>query len=434
MSYGTIRTNQTLLFFACCFAFIANGLLGVLPAASLVVLAQNTHTATSTAGLIFTVSSLGTIIAVVVSNTLIKRVGSKAVVMAGLGGLIISSIMIPLARQFNVWLAAEMLQGMSVGLINIGIIITLTLNFGNKLSEKLNMLHGSVGIGSLLAPIFLSYALSFTGSSLPAFIGTALVGLLCLLTFYVLRFQTRATLLTASAEAYIAPPSLMPDRPRQAFKQTLLWMIALQVCLYVGAEAGFSNWVVTAISQAANINVQLATPAATLFWIGITAGRMVVARLMKQGYLTNAQLLYISMLGGGACGVLLIACMQTPIICFMASFGVGIFLGPIFPTLQAIATRRFDRVPALVSSVVMVSSGFAGMTIPFSIGMLIPFMGAREAMMIPALLCMLVAFPYYLANRKEQKIVAYRQQQMEQAEQPIYELPTIQLPIVESVA
>ncbi|WP_246035612.1 MFS transporter [Dictyobacter kobayashii] len=190
----------------------------------------------------------------------------------------------------------------------------------------------------------------------------------------------------------------------------------------------------TAISQESNISVQMATPAATLFWVGITAGRLLVARLMKRGHLTNAQLLYISMLGGGACGVLLIACMHAPIICFIASFGEGLFLGPIFPTLQAIATRRFDRVPALVSSVVMVSSGFAGMTIPLSIGMLIPFMGARESMMIPALLCLLVAFPYYLANQKEQKIVAYRQQQLEQVEQPIYELPTIQLPIVESVA
>ncbi|GHO87498.1 hypothetical protein KSZ_55040 [Dictyobacter formicarum] len=354
--------------------------------------------------------------------------------IAGLAGLIISSIIIPLARQFNIWLTAEMLQGMSIGLINIGIIMTLTLNFGDTLSEKLNMLHGSVGIGSLLAPIFLSYALSFTRSALPAFIGTAFAGLVCLLTFYVLRFQTRAALLTTSAEPYVEPSSLMPDQPRQAFKQTLLWLIALQICLYVGAEAGFSNWVVTAISQAASISIQLATPAATLFWIGITAGRMAVARLMKQGYLTDAQMLYISMLGGGACGVLLIVCMQAPSICFIASFGVGLFLGPIFPTLQAIATRRFDRVPALVSSVVMVSSGFAGMTIPLSIGMLISLVGAREVMMVPALLCLLVAFPYYLANRKEQKIVAYRQQQMEQVELPVYDLPTIQLPVVESVA
>ncbi|GLV55729.1 MFS transporter [Dictyobacter sp. S3.2.2.5] len=367
----------------------------------------------------------------VASNALVKRLGSKAVVMGGLAGLIASSIMIPLAQQFNVWLAAEMLQGISIGLINIGVIMILTLNFGDRLGEKLNMLYGSVGMGSLLAPIFLSYVLSFTGSALAAFIVTALVGLLCLSTFYVLRFQTRAVRRNVSEEVYVAQPSLMPDRTGPAFKQPLLWLIALQVCLYVGAEAGFSNWVITAISKEANISIRMTTPAATLFWIGITVGRMVVARLMKRGHLTNAQLLYISMLGGAACGVLLIACMQAPIICFVASFGVGLFLGPIFPTLQVIATRRFDRVPALVSSVIMVSSGFAGMTIPLSMGMLIPQIGAREVMMIPALLCLLVAFPYYLANRKEQKIVAYRQQQ---TEQPIYELPTIQLPIVEGVA
>ncbi|GCE22315.1 hypothetical protein KDK_61150 [Dictyobacter kobayashii] len=125
--------------------------------------------------------------------------------MTGLGGLVIASVLIPLARQFNVWLGAEMLQGMSAGLINIGIAMTLTLNFGDKLGEKLNMLHGSVGIGSLLAPILLSYALSLAGSPLLAFLGTAVTGLLCFMTFYVLRFQTKPVLVTASTGALVAP-------------------------------------------------------------------------------------------------------------------------------------------------------------------------------------------------------------------------------------
>ncbi|GER91189.1 hypothetical protein KDW_53510 [Dictyobacter vulcani] len=434
MSNGTIRNSQTFLFIACCFTFIANGLLGVLPGASLVILSQHTHTAPSTAGLIFTVSAFGTIVAVLLSNTLVKKIGSKVVVMVGLLGLIISSVIIPLAQQFSVWLGAEMLQGISAGLINIGITITLTLNFGNKLGEKLNMLHASVGMGSLLAPILLSYSLTLSGSPLLAFLCTALPGVFCLLAFYVLRFETRPGLLgSANANALPLQDSIMPGEPKKALKQTLLWFVALQVCLYVGAEAGFSSWVVTSISQQAAVSIQMATPAATLFWVGMTFGRMLVARLMKRGYLTNAQLLYISMFGGGASAILLTACMQMPVICFIASLGTGIFLGPIFPTLMAIATRRFAQLPGMISSVVLISSGFAGMTIPVSIGMLLPLLGARQVMLIPALMCPLIAVPYYLANRKERKIVDYRQR-VQAAEIPIYDLQTVKMPLVEQVA
>jgi MFS family permease len=136
VSRNAIRKNPTVLFWICCLAFIANGLLSVLPSSSLSILARHTNVSLSTAGMIFTVASLGTIAAIMVSNPFVQRIGAKYVLMAGLAGLITASLVIPTTPVFNLWLVAQFLQGSSSSLINVGLTMILTLNFHEELGEK----------------------------------------------------------------------------------------------------------------------------------------------------------------------------------------------------------------------------------------------------------------------------------------------------------
>ena len=437
MSFGTIRTNQTFLFLACCLTFAANGLIGVMPGSGLPVLASNTHVPLNTAGLVFMISSLGSVIAVLLGSFFVKHIGSKSTIIIGLGGAIISSLVIPDTQNFATWLVAQMLQGLSIGFLNIGVSITLSLNFGDKLGEKLNLVHGSVGVGSLLASVVVSYALSLTGKLFGAFFVTALLCALCLLMLSVLQFSSKP-----AAVAQLSQPAPSSSGEAQhngigsILKQALLWLMALQVILYVGTESGFSNWVVTSMSKGAHITLQMAAPSATLFWIGSTVGRLLVSRMMKHEKMRNLRLLYIAILGGSASGMLTTAFLSVPVLCFIGCFFVGIFLGPIFPSLQSIATRRFSQVPTLVSSVVMTSSGVAGMLIPASIGALMPSLGMQIGLFIPALLCLLITLPFYLANKRERKLNEDRGQADNAARSttPIYDLPTIELPLLEVAA
>jgi fucose permease len=434
MSIGTIRTHTTMLFGICCLAYIANGLLSVLPSSSLTILAKDTHVSLSAAGLIFTLSSFGTIIAVLLSSYLIKKFGAKPIILLGLGGIIVASVITPMTQQFNLWLIAQLIQGLSNGFISIGLTITITLNFKDQLNEKLNMLYAANGIGSLLAPILLSWALSLTRSPFMAFITVALCAAISLLVIYGLRFTSNPHTHNMQSRP-LESTTFAHSSTSKIFKQTMVWFIALQVCLYVGAESGFSNWLVTSISQSADVTLQMATPAAMLFWIGETTGRLLVAQMMKWCRLTNSQILYICIIGGSASGTVVTAFINIPFICFIGSFCAGVLFGPIYPMLQSMATRRFAQMPTAISSVVIASSGFAGMTIPVSIGLLIPDIGIRGGMFIPALLCLAIMIPLYLADKKEyqQSIVYGQNMEIETADVPFYELPTVEyeLPILE---
>jgi len=185
------------------------------------------------------------------------------------------------------------------------------------------------------------------------------------------------------------------------FRQALLWLMALQLGLYVGAEVGFSSWIVTAVSQSAFISLALAAPSATAFWTGMTIGRLLGAQVLKRGILSEKQLLYLSILGGGASGLIVAAFVRYIGVSFGVSLLLGLFFGPIFPGVMAIASRRFVHALGAVSSVMLISAGVAGMILPVLMGFLIADIGFSWVMAIPALVCLTIVVPFSLTLRRQ---------------------------------
>ena len=89
------------------------------------------------------------------------------------------------------------------------------------------------------------------------------------------------------------------------------------------------------------------------------------------------------------------------VISFVASALVGLFYGPLFPGIMAIASRWFVHALGIVSSVMLVSTGAAGMILPALMGVLIPTIGVNWVMVIPAAACLLIAIPLILAIRQQ---------------------------------
>src|SRR6266700_2209642 len=185
------------------------------------------------------------------------------------------------------------------------------------------------------------------------------------------------------------------------FRQALLWLMALQLGLYVGAEVGFSSWIVTAVSQSAFISLALAAPSATAFWTGMTIGRLLGAQVLKRGILSEKQLLYVSIISGGASGLIVAAFVRYIGVSFGASLLAGLFFGPIFPGVMAIASRWFVHTLGAVSSVMLISAGVAGMILPVLMGFLIADIGLSWVMAIPALVCLAIVVPFSLALRRQ---------------------------------
>ena len=192
-----------------------------------------------------------------------------------------------------------------------------------------------------------------------------------------------------------------PSLSRNVFRQPLLWLMALQIALYVGAEIGFGNWIVTAVSQSAAISLALAAPAATAFFLGLTIGRLLGAQVLKRGLLSENRLLYISILGGYISGLLVAIFPGQIVVSFGVSALVGLFYGPLFPGIMAIASRQFVHAIGIVSSVMLVSTGAAAMVLPALMGILIPHIGFNWVLALPALCCLLIIVPLVFAIRQQ---------------------------------
>ena len=388
------KLNRRLLFYTLFLAYICAGIISVLPGASLLLLAENTHVSLAIAGSSFTLSALGFIIGVLIAGLFSTKLNSKYILMGGIGLMSLAGAITPVTHSFSVLLITQLIKGVGFGLIDVSINTIVTLAFHDTLGETLNNVHSSFGIGSLSGPLLLSLSLQMLNEALWAYLVGAVAGFVVI--FLLIR-QSVPEIPTQNDKQRQQQPSLF----RNVFREPLLWLMALQIALYVGAELGFGNWIVTVLSQSAAISLALAAPAATAFFLGLTIGRLLGGQVLRRGLLSENQLLYISILGGYISGILVAIFPGQIVVSFGASALVGLFYGPLFPGIMAMASRQFVHDIGIVSSVMLVSTGAAAMVLPALMGILIPIIGINWVLVLPALCCLLIIVPLILANRRQ---------------------------------
>ena len=388
------KLNRRLLFYTLFLAYICAGIISVLPGASLLLLAENTHVSLAIAGSSFTLSALGFIIGVLIAGLFSTKLNSKYILMGGIGLMSLAGAITPVTHSFSVLLITQLIKGVGFGLIDVSINTIVTLAFHDTLGETLNNVHSSFGIGSLSGPLLLSLSLQMLDEALWAYLVGAVAGFVVI--FLLIR-QSVPEIPTQNDKQRQQQPSLF----RNVFREPLLWLMALQIALYVGAELGFGNWIVTVLSQSAAISLALAAPAATAFFLGLTIGRLLGGQVLRRGLLSENQLLYISILGGYISGILVAIFPGQIVVSFGASALVGLFYGPLFPGIMAMASREFVNTIGIVSSVMLVSTGSAAMVLPALMGILIPVIGINWVLVLPAFCCLLIIVPLILTNGQQ---------------------------------
>ena len=396
MNYSTSQGKRRLLFYTLFLAYICAGIVSILPGPTLPLLAQHTGVALAVAGWAFTSGATGFMLGVAIAGVMIGRIGPKYVLMSGLAIMACTGIVTPWTHLFLLLLAAQFVAGIGFGFLDVSINIIVTLSFEDTLGETLNNVHSSYGIGALLAPLVLSLALQVAHEAMWAYLTGSLMGLAGIFLLVRQHIPSIPRRNEASQQQDAAASTTV-------FRQVLLWLMALQMGLYVGAEVGFSSWIVTAVSQSALISLVLAAPSATAFWTGMTIGRLLGAQALKRGIMSEKQLLYLSILGGGIGGLIVAAFVRYIGVSFGVSLLVGLFFGPIFPGVMAMASRWFVHTLGTVSSVMLISAGAAGMILPVLMGFLISDIGFSWVMAIPALVCLAIVVPFSLALGKQHR-------------------------------
>lgn len=413
------KAGRRLIFFTLCLTYVSTGILAALPGASLPQLATDTHVSLALVGELFALSGFGFMLGAVLSGSLITFIHPKYWMSSGLLLLGIGSVATALTTSFPLLLASQLLKGFGFGFIDISLNSIATLSFEKNLTESLNNIHGMYGLGALLGPLILAFGLQFFNSLPFSYFVGAILGVIVVFLALPQRVPAPPRRIKSNTPAR----STNQAELRKVLLRGLLWLMVLQISLYVSAELGFGNWIVTIVSKSAGISLVLAAPVATAFYIGLTAGRLGGAQILRRGWLSEKSLLYVATAGGSTMGIIAALFPGQLFVVYLASALVGFFYGPLFPSIMALTNQRFVHTIGLVSSIMMVGTGASSMLLPTAMGALLPVIGINWVIAIPSICCLAIVPPMLLANRTQRTTL--QSSEMQHTMETSTEMPSV---------
>jgi fucose permease len=184
------------------------------------------------------------------------------------------------------------------------------------------------GLGAALGPQVANFGLAQQNIDL-AFLFTGVFSLLLIIPFSLTSLEPRRSA-PQSQQAGFSSINLLPLLP-----------FALLIFVYIGAENGFGSWIFTELTKITGSSESIGALATSLFWGGLTMGRIFATVLLRRFSDENLLLLMTLLIALGAGTLLVIRGVES--LALMSAFLVGIGSGPIFPTTLAILNRRFPH-------------------------------------------------------------------------------------------
>jgi fucose permease len=183
-------------------------------------------------------------------------------------------------------------------------------------------------------------------------------------------------------------------RPGRLLMDRVLLVLGIAIACYVASEVGVSNWLVRFLEAAP---LEVATTALTLYWAGLTVGRLASARIGDRFDHTA-----FATAACAATGILILLAVLAPstgltIALFAAA---GISSGPIFPLIVAIGGDRYPERSAAVGGYIAGAAVVGGISYPPVMGFLSVTVGLPAAMAGTGVLALVAALVLILVRRR----------------------------------
>lgn len=375
---GTQPAAQTAAYFA---AFIGLGLSTGSLGPTLPALATQTRVSLGVVSYLFTARSLGYILGATQGAKAFDRRAGNPVMAAMLVLMAAMMAVTPLTGYFPLLAAAMFLLGAGEATLDVGANTLLLWVHRDRVAPAMNALHSCFGIGALAAPVIVAAVVSLNRNAAGSYFVLAVI--LLPVAGWVSRLPSPPARSKANSEA---------TRPTN---RGLIVLAALFLFLYVGAEVGFGGWIFT---YAATLKLAAPATAAYLtstFWGALTIGRLIAVPLALR--LRQRTILYADLLGSLLSVVLIISFPNSFALLLVGTFGAGLFMASIFPTLLSLAGNSLNLTGAVTGRFIVGASAGA-MTVPLLIGQLFEPVGPRVVMYVvsSALLLAAATFSYLL--------------------------------------
>ncbi len=272
--------------------------------------------------------------------------------MLGVVSFLLGVGTLSLMPQFMVILIMMLPLGFGVAIIDAGLNTYIASMPRN--AALLNYLHAFYGIGALLGPLIASTILAIRwgwNSVYIVWIGMSLV----LLIGFQLVFREQN--ISQREDTAIRPKSNVLVA---ALSVPMVWIAALFMLIYVGAEVSVGSWTYSFLTEERHAPILLAGWMVSGYWIGLTLGRLTLARVTLR---IGSERLILGCLVGVVIGALFVWLLPVYAVSAIGLGLIGFSFGPIYPTTIALISDKVSGriLPSVIGF--MVSLGSIGAAI-----------------------------------------------------------------------
>ena len=342
----------TLLLLLIYLAFISLGLPDSLLGSAWPVIHQELQVPLSYAGAVTMIISFGTICSSLMSERLTKKLGVNIVTVCSVLLTAIALYGFSTASAFWMLCLWGIPYGLGAGAIDAALNNYVALHYN---SRHMSWLHCFWGVGTIISPYIMSYALTTSvwqnGYRMVSFLQMSITVIL-LVTLPVWKVNRKANEQKAGQAAVIGI--------RGALKIKGVPQLLLGFFSYCSLESTLLLWSSSYLVGAKGVTVQKAAAFASLFCIGITAGRFLSGLVTEK--LGDYNLIRIGT------GILLLGCisMILPLKTDVAALGglvvMGLGCAPVYPSIIHATPDNFGAHNSQAIIGIQMASAYVGST------------------------------------------------------------------------
>jgi fucose permease len=309
-----------------------------------------------------------------------RRVLGGAALVHGLG-----VVALGLAPAWSVFVAAALVAGAAAGCLDGGANGLVLDVYRDGRGRAMNLLHMAFSVGALAAPLVVGRLVAADIAWQAVVVGSGLAATVLLVAYALVPMPTgrreQAAHDGGSADGLGRSD---PGRERWLLAGPLAFL-GLAIACYVGSEIGVSSWLVRFLDPAP---LTTATLALSLYWAGITVGRLVSSAISDR--FDHLRFTTFSVLA--LAGLLVVATLVPSLPLSIAAFAAaGVASGPVFPMIVALGGERYPERSAAVGGN-LAGLAVAGSTLyPPTMGLLSVTVGLTVAMLGAGLLALAAA-------------------------------------------
>lgn len=319
---------------------------------------------------------LGYVIGTLVPSLLAKIIRKNKLVIYSASFMIIGTTSLTLFNKFLLIKASLFLLGIGLGIMQVAGNSLIISSFPQSTGKYLNILTFFNGIGSSLAPLYVSLLLYLNFNWREIY----KLSLLLPIILFIL-----AVIKVVSFDKNAEQTNL--DYVQSGIREVKIdfFILAAILFLYIAAEIGFASWIPEFLNKTKNFSNSRSNFYLSVFFILLTLGRLLGSFIVEKMPYIKLLLITTSL----AVVFLCMGVFLPPAFAIFLSL-TGLCFSVIFPTTVAVASERYRNIDERILSILFFSGGMGGVLGPWIMGKVAYFSNLTAALAMPALFCIFI--------------------------------------------